>query len=315
MTLRIGSLFSGYGGLEIGIAQVLDAVPAWHSEIEPGPMRVLEHHWPGVPNLGDVTAVDWCSVEPVEILCGGFPCQDVSLAGLRRGLKPGTRSGLWSHFAAAIDGLRPGLVVIENVRGLLSAEAHSDLEPDSWDLGGPARPDRPALRALGAVLGDLADLGYDAEWFGLRAADAGAPHGRFRVFVLARPAADPGGEARRLRAGLRPGGDDLTTTVFRALLPTPTTTQQGTDALAAERPEAGPNLHNAVAALLPTSSATMANDAEDPDDWWERWEYHANRTDQRPTQAGMPLAISAKLLARGDHSRLRFAAGRGSSDG
>jgi hypothetical protein len=69
-----------------------------------------------------------------------------------------------------------------------------------------------------------------------------------------------------------------------------------------------------VAALLPTPSAMMANDQEDPDEWLERWEYHANRTDQRPTQAGMPLAISAKLLARGDHSRLRFAAGKPLSD-
>jgi DNA (cytosine-5)-methyltransferase 1 len=168
-------------------------VTVWHSDLEDAPSRILEHHWPGVPNLGDVTTIDWATVPPVDVICGGFPCQDVSLAGLRRGLRPDTRSGLWSHFAAAIDTLRPRLVVVENVRGLLSAEAHSDLEPDPWDLGGPARADRPALRALGAVLGDLADLGYDAEWLGVRAADAGAPHGRFRVFVLARPA-DPDDE-------------------------------------------------------------------------------------------------------------------------
>ena len=123
--------------------------------------------------------------EPVDILTGGFPCQDLSLAGKRAGLKDGTRSGLWSEFAHAIDVIRPRLVVIENVRGLLSATAHSDVEPCSWCLGDDGG--EPALRALGAVLGDLASLGYDARWTGLRAADAGAPHGRFRVFIVAYP--------------------------------------------------------------------------------------------------------------------------------
>jgi DNA (cytosine-5)-methyltransferase 1 len=108
-------------------------------------------------------------------------------------MRPDTRSGLWAHAAYAIDQLRPGLVVIENVRGLLSADAHhpahSDLEPCPWCVGDDhARP----LRALGAVLGELAELGYDAIWQGLRAADVGAPHGRFRVFVVAWPAADAG---------------------------------------------------------------------------------------------------------------------------
>lgn len=98
-------------------------------------------------------------------------------------MKDGTRSGLWSEFARAIDALKPKVVVIENVRGLLSAEAGSDVEPCPWCLGDDAG--QPALRALGAVLGDLDELGFDAEWTGLRAADVGAPHGRFRVFVVA----------------------------------------------------------------------------------------------------------------------------------
>jgi DNA (cytosine-5)-methyltransferase 1 len=183
--MRIGSLFSGYGGLELGIEQVMPAETAWHVEHDAAPSRVLAHHWPDVPNYGDITAVDWATVEPVDILCGGFPCQDVSLAGLRKGLHPDTRSGLWSHFALAIDALRPPLVIVENVRGLLSAQAASNLEPDAWDLGD--RNVRPPLRALGAVLGDLADLGYDTQWAGVRAADAGAPHGRFRVFLAAYP--------------------------------------------------------------------------------------------------------------------------------
>lgn len=198
---RIGSLFSGYGGLEMGVQMVLGGSTAWHVEFDPAPSRILAHHWPDVPNYVDVTAVDWSTVEPVDVLTGGFPCQDVSLAGRRAGMREGTRSGLWSHFARAIDTLRPGLVVIENVRGLLSAEAGDphvvtgEMEDGQGPLGD--RLDGPVLRALGAVLGDLADLGYDAEWCGLRAADAGAPHGRYRVFIVAHPAGQPWGVGHR----------------------------------------------------------------------------------------------------------------------
>lgn len=173
---RIGSLFSGYGGLDMGVQAVVGGEVAWHAEFDAAPSKILDHHFPGVPNYGDVTAVDWTKVEPVDVLTGGFPCQDVSLAGLRRGLKDGTRSGLWSEFARAIDVLRPRLVVIENVRGLLSATADRKMEHDPWGLGDGERG--PVLRALGAVLGDLADLGYDTRWGGFRASDAGAPHQR-----------------------------------------------------------------------------------------------------------------------------------------
>lgn len=190
---RIGSLFAGYEGLGMAVESVLGGSIAWQSEIEPGACKILAHRYPGVPNLGDITAVDWSAVEPVDVLTGGFPCQDVSCAGLRKGLRPDTRSGLWTQFAYAIDQLRPGLVVIENVRGLLSAGAHSDLEPCPWCVGdGGGSP----LRALGAVLGDLADIGYDASWQLLRASDVGAPHGRARVFVIAWPAAHSEGHGR-----------------------------------------------------------------------------------------------------------------------
>lgn len=183
--MKIGSLFSGYGGLDLAVTAVTGAEVAWHCEWEDAPSAILERNFPGVPNYRDVSKVDWSSVEPVDILTGGFPCQDLSLAGKRAGMKDGTRSGLWSEFHKAIDVLRPKLVVIENVRGLLSATAHSDVEPCPWCLGD--EPSEPALRALGAVLGDLADIGYDAKWTGIRAADAGAPHNRFRVFIIAYP--------------------------------------------------------------------------------------------------------------------------------
>lgn len=188
MTVRIGSLFSGYGGLDLGIGQVLDAEPAWFSEIEKAPSQILAHHWPDVPNLGDITKVNWADVEPVDILTGGFPCQDVSHAGRRAGLirdgEGKTRSGLWGEMLRAITELKPALVIAENVRGLLSAKADSDLEPCTWWMGDG---DAAHMRALGAVLAALADAGYDACWTGLRAADIGAPHNRFRVFIAAWP--------------------------------------------------------------------------------------------------------------------------------
>lgn len=204
--LRVGSLFSGYGGLDLAVELVFNAETVWFSEINEPVARVFSHHWPDAPNLGDITAINWSEVPPVDIICGGFPCQDVSTVGKQAGLAPGTRSGLWANMATAIEALQPELVVIENVRGLLSAPAIRppmqgatndernpsdataeaatlrEMESDPWSLGDqPARP----LRALGAVLGDLADLGFDAEWLGLPASLIGAPHHRFRVFILA----------------------------------------------------------------------------------------------------------------------------------
>lgn len=183
--MKIGSLFSGYGGLDLAVSAVTGAEVAWHCEWDKAPSKILEKNFPGVPNYRDVSTVDFSKVEQVDILTGGFPCQDLSLAGKRAGLQDGTRSGLWSEFARAIATIRPRLVVIENVRGLLSAKAHSDMERCEWCLGDGSG--KPTLRALGAVLGDLASLGYDAKWTGVRAADAGAPHNRFRIFIVAFP--------------------------------------------------------------------------------------------------------------------------------
>lgn len=235
--LRIGSLFSGAGGLDMAVEQVFGGRTVWHCELDEAASKVLAHRWPGVPNLGDITIVDWSTVEPIEILCGGFPCQDVSPAGRRAGLKDGTRSGLWAMFAEAIAALRPRVVVIENVRGLLSADGeewpaevvaadaewarlarvvaliHSKINramrEDWWhgqykqrkqfELHRMARLRDRALarfrtvkrrlvqRAIGTVVGDLANLGYDAQWTTVSAASVGAPHKRERVFILATP--------------------------------------------------------------------------------------------------------------------------------
>ena len=203
--LRFGALFAGYGGLEDGVQSVLGGELLWYSEYEPpseknprptqAAARIMAHHHPGVPNLGDITKVDWHTVPRVDVLTGGSPCQDVSTAGKRAGMRAGTRSGLWASMCDAIDILHPRLVIWENVRGVLSIKADSDVEPCPGCVGGSGSG--PVLRALGRVLGDLADLRYDARWYGLRAADVGAPHGRHREFVYAWPA-DTASDTQRL---------------------------------------------------------------------------------------------------------------------
>ena len=198
--MKIGSLFAGYGGLSLAVEHHFGGELAWYSEFDPAPSKIMAARWPGVPNLGDITKVDWSQVEPVDVIDGGSPCQDLSAAGKRAGMTEGTRSNLWVNMREAIAVLEPKYVVWENVRGAYSAtavsEADSEMEQWSGLLGNGS--DRPALRALGRVLGDLADLGFDAEWRGVRAADVGAPHGRFRVFVLAtrRTIPDPGSVGR-----------------------------------------------------------------------------------------------------------------------
>lgn len=218
---RIGSLFSGAGGLDLAVEQVFGGDTVWQCEREEAPSMVLAKRFPGVPNLGDITAVDWSRVEPVDVLCGGFPCQDVSAAGRRAGIAEGTRSGLWLEFAKAIDVLRPRVVVIENVRGLLSAKAGRDTSRDmerGYSVVGTG------LRAAGAVLGDLADLGYDAVWTTVAAASVGAPHKRERVFIVAHPAGDGWDTRRPESAGQQWRSDDAVGSGSDSrvdLLPTP----------------------------------------------------------------------------------------------
>lgn len=182
--LSVGALFAGYGGLELGLAAVWpgDVVLRWYSENAPGPSAVMAHHNPGVPNLGDVAEVDWALVPAVSVITGGTPCQDLSHAGKRGGLTEGTRSNLWVAMREAVAVLRPPMVIWENVRGALSARAASEMEPCPGCMGSPPTSN---LRAFGRVLGDLADLGYHARWVGVPASRAGAPHRRYRVFVVA----------------------------------------------------------------------------------------------------------------------------------
>ena len=182
MSLSIGSLATGYGGLDAAVQAAFGGEVAWVADNDPDACKILEARFPGIPNLGDIREVDWEAVPPVDVVTAGFPCQDVSSAGLREGLQPGNRSGLWLNIVRAIAVLRPSIVIIENVKGLLSARAHSGVEPCPWCLGDRAAD---ALRALGAVLGSLAGLGFDAEWSVVSAADAGSCHKRERVWILA----------------------------------------------------------------------------------------------------------------------------------
>ncbi|TDB71688.1 DNA cytosine methyltransferase [Actinomadura sp. KC216] len=163
--LSLGSLCTGYGGLDLAAAEVLDVEPVWVADPDPGAAAILAHHWPDVPNLGDITAVDWTAVPPIDVVCGGYPCQPFSLAGHRKGTADDRH--LWPHIATALRVLRPRYAIFENVASHLRI-------------------------GFADVLTDLADLGFDAEWITLRASDIGAAHQRNRLFVLAR-AADPQG--------------------------------------------------------------------------------------------------------------------------
>ena len=135
--MTVGSLFAGIGGFDLGLERAGFDI-RWQCEIDPWCQRVLTKHWPHVQRYGDITTIDWATVPAVDVLCGGFPCQDISTAGKGAGLA-GTRSGLWSEYIKAIQALQPKWVIIENVSALRT-------------------------RGLGQVLQDLCTSGYDAEW-------------------------------------------------------------------------------------------------------------------------------------------------------
>lgn len=163
--LKVLDLFSGIGGFSLGLERTGGFETVAFCEIEEFPRRVLKKHWPEVPCYHDVRTLTADVLRrdgiSVDVICGGFPCQDISLAGEGAGLD-GERSGLWSEIARLVGELRPQFVFVENVSALLS-------------------------RGLDRVLGDLAALGYDAEWHCIRASDVGAQHHRDRIWILAYP--------------------------------------------------------------------------------------------------------------------------------
>src|SRR5688500_3918182 len=116
--LAVGGLFSGVGAFELGLQRAGMRI-IWHAEVEPYASAVLKKHWPNIPNHGDVRSIRAGSVERPDVICGGFPCTDISLAGTGRGLE-GERSGLWKEFARIVGDLRPRYVLVENVGALTS---------------------------------------------------------------------------------------------------------------------------------------------------------------------------------------------------
>lgn len=157
--MKVGSLFSGIGGIELGFERE-GFETAWFVEKDKFCQAVLRKHWPNVEIFEDVSEVDFARLPKVDVLTGGFPCQDISIAGKGKGIVDGERSSLWKYFAKAIGEIRPKYAVIENVSAL-------------------------TFRGLSNVLADLAKEGYDAEWFDLRASDFGALHKRERIFIVA----------------------------------------------------------------------------------------------------------------------------------
>lgn len=167
--MKIGSLCTGYGGLDMAVEAFYDAEMVWCAEIDKYASKLIEQRF-NKPNLGDIKEIDWASVEPIDILTAGYPCQPFSHAGQRKGINDDRH--IWPYIIQAISILRPKYVILENVRGHLS-------------LG------------FKEVLGNLAQNGYNAKWRIVRASDVGAPHQRARIFIVAYPNSDAREKSRR----------------------------------------------------------------------------------------------------------------------
>jgi len=169
--LRGLDLFSGIGGFSLGLERTGGFETVAFCEIEPFPRRVLAKHWPEVPCYEDVRTLTADVLRrdgiTVDVITGGFPCQDLSVAGRQRGMGEGTRSGLWSEIVRLVGELRPKIVIVENVAALLAGPSE---RRGGW---------------FGRVLGDLAKVGYNAIWDSLPAGNLGAPHERDRVWIVA----------------------------------------------------------------------------------------------------------------------------------
>lgn len=186
--MRIGSLFSGYGGLDLAALEVLGGEITWHAEIDPAACKVLAARFPDSVNIGNVNhygnctcgdVIPWDHLPAVDVLTAGYPCQPFSTAGLRKGADDDRH--LWPAVADAILGLQPPLVILENVVNHLRI-------------------------GFGAVLDDLSRMGYRVRWGVVRASDAGAPHGRARVFAVATHP-DHSAQLRRVQPRMGPRGN------------------------------------------------------------------------------------------------------------
>ena len=167
--MKIGSLCSGYGGLDMAVEAFYEAETMWMADIDKASSKVIEQRWK-LPNLGDLKKVNWKEVEKVDILTAGYPCQPFSQAGQRKGAND--ERHLWPTIKEIISTIRPSVVILENVRGHLT-------------LG------------FKEVLQGLTEIGYDARWEIIRASDVGAPHRRERLFIIAYPNSSTSEQLRR----------------------------------------------------------------------------------------------------------------------
>jgi len=160
-SLTFGSLFAGIGGFDLGLERA-GMECRWQVEIDPFCQKVLAKHWPDVRRYEDVREVGKHNLEAVDLICGGFPCQDISKANAHGEGLDGGRSGLWSEFLRILGGLRPQYAVVENTANITN-------------------------RGLDRVIGELSSIGFDAEWELISACAFGAPHPRSRMFIVAYP--------------------------------------------------------------------------------------------------------------------------------
>lgn len=278
--MRIGSLFTGFGGLDQAVEEVFDARTVWTSDIDLGACKIIAHRYPDAPNLGDITTIDWSQVEPVDILTGGWPCQPFSVAGRRKGAAD--ERALWPEVTRAVRGTRPRYVVLENVAAIASGSTGE----------------------LARATAQLSTLGYMGSWLRLRASDIGAPHRRERIFILAtdtrsgrrdriQSVVEGGGAASVRSEALNHPGHGV------ALLPTPNA------GLGEHRRDNGQNPErrraqgrqvstaDVLCHLLPTPAAMNPNDGES----FTTWEERRQRTQERVRNGngfGTPLSIAVQ---------------------